>query len=344
MNIPFRTRGRRTEAQKEAEQRFADELVALAWSLDFKLSARGWCYHLEPHGLAKGDFDRAESLINSLREDGILPVDLVAVSQQRVVKGLEHVDDYTSEESFAEHLRDIVIPLRADMWIPFSQWDTQPNYVELMVEKIDLVGLFRPVCAEFGVTITNMQGWSDPLTRATQMKRFVRHKLRRRNPIALYVTDLDPDGPRIAELLTEHYNRLSRVRWMDGSQSLWTPDSVRVVRIGLDKELIDRLGLTWIDGLGTGRKNADGSKRDLSDPSHPCHNHAYVQEYLQEYGNRKVEANALVTRIEAARDWLRGLLPDYIDVAALSKYRRSIERKRKSFLRHVSLELRGARQ
>ncbi len=282
MNIPFRTRGRRTEAQKEAEQRFADELVELAWSLDFKMSARGWCYHLEPHGLAKGDFDRAEHLINSLREDGILPVDLVAVSQQRVVKGLKEVSHYRSEQSFAQYLRTGIIPYYAKTWVPFSQWDKQSNYVELMVEKIDLVGLFAPVCAEFGVTITNMQGWSDPLTRATQMERFARYRDAGCSPVALYVTDLDPDGLRIAELLTEHYNRLSGVRWMDGSQIEWTPDLVRVERIGLDKELIDDLNLTWIDGLQTGRKNADGSKRDLSDPSHPCHNHTYVQEYLQE--------------------------------------------------------------
>jgi hypothetical protein len=324
----------------EAEQKFADELVSLARSLDFKMSARGWCYHLEPHGLVKGDFDRAENLINSLREDGILPIDLVAESQQRVVEGLEHVDRYTDEKSFADHLRDIVIPAEADIWTPSSQWDTQTNYVELMVEKIDLVGLFSPVCAGFGVPITNMQGWSDPLTRATQMQRFSRHWLREHKPIALYITDLDPDGLRIAELLKEHYNRLSRVRWMDRSQIHWTPELVRVVRIGLDKKLVDRLKLTWIDGLETGRKNADGSKRDLSDPSHPSHNHAYVQEYLKKYGNRKVEANALVTRIEEAREWLRNLLPRYVDVAALNKYRRRLERKRKSFLRHASLELR----
>jgi hypothetical protein len=204
--------------------------------------------------------------------------------------------------------------------------------------------LFSPVCEEFGITITNMQGWSDPLTRAKQMLRFVAHEKAGRSPIVLYITDHDPDGPRIAAFLGKHYDRLSNVRWMDGSKIDWTPGLVRIERIGLDYDLIERLGLTWIDGLTTGRRNDDGSKRDLADWRHPNHCQPYVQEYLRKYGARKVEANALVARINEARQWLRGLLPQYVDVAALNRYREDLKTKREDFLTRAQLTLRNGRK
>jgi hypothetical protein len=319
LDIPFRSPGKQSRDQKASESRFADELIELSKSLDFKISARGWCYHLEEHGLSKGDFDKAEVLINSLREEGALPIDLVATSQQRIVEGLEDVSAYKTVNAFAQYIRHSVIPWYASTWTPESQWKTQTTYVELVVEKIDLVGLFSPVCEEFGITVTNMQGWSDPLTRATQMRRFVLHRDAGRPCKVLYVTDHDPDGLRIAELLRKHYDNLANVRWMDGSQIEWTPDSVVVERIGLDYDMIEDLGLTWIGGLTTGRRNQDGSKRDLADPNHKNHKHPYVQDYLSRFGARKVEANALVARIDEAREWLRGLLPRYIDLLELAR-------------------------
>jgi len=232
-----------------------------------------------------------------------------------------------------------MLPVHAEIWTPSSQWENQATYVELVVEKIDLVGLFSPVCEVFGITITNMQGWSDPLTRATQMLRFASHDSAGRVPIVLYITDHDPDGLRIAEFLSEHYDRLFKVRWMDGRKIDWTPGLVRVERIGLDYDMIEDLGLTWIDGLTTGRKNADGSKRDLSDPKHQNYNQPYVQDYLKKYGARKVEANALVARIDEARQWLRELLPRYVNVNALNRYRKELEKQRKDFLDRVELTL-----
>jgi hypothetical protein len=321
--IPFRGRGRLSVEQRERELGFADNLISLARSLDFKLSSRGWCYYLEPHGLAKGDFDKAESLINSLREDGILPIDIVASSQQRVVEGLENVSEHETAEAYTKYLAAEVLPGFAEEWTPESQWETQENYIELVVEKIDLVGLFSPIAyEEFGVTVTNMQGWSDPLTRATQMKRFVEHYEAGRCPIVLYFTDHDPDGLRIAHFLKEHYDNLARVYWMDGSKIEWTADSVGVERIGLSREMIESWSLTWIDGLVT------GSGKDLGSPSHPNHNFDYVQEYIREHGKRKVEANALVTRVNEARQWLRGILSNYIDASVLNDYNARLETKR----------------
>ena len=52
-------------------------------TLDFAVSARGWCYILEEHGLAKGDFDKAEAVINDARKAGLLPIDICAEDESR---------------------------------------------------------------------------------------------------------------------------------------------------------------------------------------------------------------------------------------------------------------------
>src|SRR5690348_13382657 len=106
MDIPFRGRGRRTQEQIEQEKEFAKEMISLARSLDFRMFSRGWCYYLEPHGLSKSDFDRAEDLINSLREEGVLPIDLVAVSKQRIVEGLEHLSNYKTPADYFRFLKE----------------------------------------------------------------------------------------------------------------------------------------------------------------------------------------------------------------------------------------------
>ena len=59
--------------QRELE-RFALQVRQIGSTLDFKVGGRGWCYILEEHGLAKGDFDLAEKLINDCRKEGLLPI------------------------------------------------------------------------------------------------------------------------------------------------------------------------------------------------------------------------------------------------------------------------------
>jgi hypothetical protein len=61
---------------------------------------------------------------------------------------------------------------------------------------------------------------------------------------------------------------------------------------GLHADQIEENNLVWIDGLVTGGKDADGNKRDLTDPRHPDYDKSYVQDYLARYGARKVDAHA----------------------------------------------------
>lgn len=303
--LPKRARGRQSEAAQAAYDArcadFAAHMRQIASSLDFTPGVRGWCYLLESFGLiTKGEFDTAQRLITDLRKSGLLPLDICAEDGAREWQLVENVDGRNVDR----HGRRLLNSL--DGWIerylPFSFWDDKPVYIQMMVEKIDLRELFAPVCGRFRVPLANAKGWSDLHTRAAMMRRFAEHEAAGRQCVLLYCGDFDPAGLRISDYLRSNMAELS------GAIGGWLPDSVIIDRFGLNYDFITDNALSWIDNLET------GSGRDLADPKHPEHSKDYVQDYLRQYGRRKVEANALVVRADAARklclDAILRYLPD----------------------------------
>ena len=90
----------------------------------------------------------------------------------------------------------------------------------------------------------------------------------------------------------------------------YTPDNLIVDRFGLNFDFIEAEGLSWSENLVT------SSGEDLANERHPDHGKPYVQNYLRQFGARKVEANALVVRPEAGRclclDAVRRYVPDAV--------------------------------
>jgi hypothetical protein len=258
--LPRRPRGRPSadtnKQYRDDLKRFCSELQKIESGVDFKVSARGWCYILEEHGLAKGDFDVAEKLINDCRKRGDLPLDFCSEDEGRAGDNVERISSQNSEE-FAEEWFDYLCNHAHKQHVPISFWDDLGVYVEMTVEKIDLKSLFQPDCKEFHVVITNKQC------------------------ILLHCGDHDPGGLRISDFLRSNLEDLAdAVRWH--------PTNLEIDRFGLNKKFIDRHRLTWIDNLET------GSGGRLDDPEHPDHEKEYVKSYINKFGVRKVEANALV--------------------------------------------------
>lgn len=168
-----------------------------------------------------------------------------------------------------------------------------------MVEKVDLVSLFEPVCRKYRVPIANAKGWSDLHLRASIMRYFSAGEDGGRTPVLLYCGDHDPAGLLISRALPKLFADLSRAVG-------WEPENLIVDRFGLNADFISTHGLSWIENLQT------GSGSDLSDPDHHSHDRAYVQDYIRRFGVRKVEANALVTRSEAGRKLIADAISKYI--------------------------------
>ena len=97
-------------------------------------------------------------------------------------------------------------------------------------------------------------------------------------------------------------------------RSLYSMKDLEIVRFGLNTDFIEDNNLLWIDGLET------SSGKDLNDPGHPDHNKPHVQQYLAEHRPRKVEANALITRPEAALELISNVLDEYIDAEGVERW------------------------
>jgi hypothetical protein len=309
LSLPVRARGRQSVAQSEefeaARKAWCASLLQIKATIEFPVSSRGWCYILESHGLAKGDFDRAQALINSCRKDGLLPLNFCAEDSSRGFEGVESLHESTPD-SEARYWVARIENAHLD-YAPYSFWDDQPCYLQLLVEKVDLKTLFAPVCSRFRIPIANARGWSDINTRANMMRRFKDADARWKRPVLLYCGDHDPAGLLITDSLRQNLQDLSRAVG-------WSPDNLVIDRFGLNSDFIELHGLTWIDRLQT------SSGDDLADPGHKHHGHPHVRRYLKEFGARKCEANALVTRPAAARALIETAIAKYVDPTAPEKF------------------------
>jgi hypothetical protein len=273
--VPKRPMGKPYPAQEEAYQQWlrdwANGILRLDARIDFKVSSRGWCYLLEEYGLPKGDFDTAEQKINECRKAGYLPLDICAEDVRRLARGIEDIDD----DDFKDYAEKIFTGVDNchEIYTPFSFWDDKEFYIEMVVEKIDLVNLFEPVCRKFRIPLKNNVGWNDINSRVRTMKRFAHHAAAGRKPVLLYCGDFDPAGFLISTALRNNMKELEgAVNFelaQDGIPDL-NIDDVIIERFGLNYDFINENRLSWIDGLAT------GSGKRLDDINHKDHKKPYV--------------------------------------------------------------------
>ncbi len=314
ITIPKRRTGRQSAAAIERYDRelaeFCTALKQIDSTLEFKVSSRGWCYLLEEYGLTKGDFDAAQKLINDCRKDGALPIDFVLVDQSRAFDNQEAIWGH-SAESAARNIVDEIEDAHLS-YTPHSFWDDKDVYIQAVVEKVDLKGIFRPVFNRFCIPFANAKGWGDLNIRADMMRRFEEWEDEGKECVLLYCGDHDPGGLQISGFLRSNMEELA------GAVG-WSPDDLIIDRFGLNHDFIKEQNLTWIDNLET------SNGKDLGNPKHPDHHKSYVQDYIEQFGIRKVEANALVTRIEAGRELCRQAILEYLSGDDPDTYERQVQ-------------------
>jgi hypothetical protein len=139
IELPRRGRGRPTQAAQERYEdevdRFCDLINEINSGLDFRVSSRGWCYLLEPYGLGKNEFDRAQDLINECRASGKLDMEICAEDGKRQADNVEELHGSVEEKAKAVIS---YVNLAQEFYQPISFWDYQDFFVSMVVEKIDL--------------------------------------------------------------------------------------------------------------------------------------------------------------------------------------------------------------
>jgi hypothetical protein len=308
------TLSREAKAELEAEiENFCQYILQIKSRLDFDVSARGWAYILEQDGIiTKGEFDAAQGLINKCRKAGQLPLDICTEDETRRPDNLEGIDDTTPEEEAEWIIHNML--KRSDYYRPISFWEKQEYYIEMWVEKVDLKSLFAPVTEEYCVPMRNMKGWSDINSRADTMKRFRDWEGRGKQCVLLYCGDHDPVGLHISEQI------LKNLQDLQGATG-WDPSNLIIDRFGLNYEFIEANNLTWIDNLET------GSGREL-EYGHGDFYKRHVQDYIEKYGRRKLEANALVVRPEAGRQLCREAIERYLNLDVISEWQARLDEER----------------
>jgi hypothetical protein len=306
---------------------FCDQILEINSRLDFQVSSRGWGYILEEHGLPKGNLDIAQSVIAECRRQRFLPMDIVAEDSARA---FDNIDDYIDDDGPEEFAADIVHDLRYKHlnYTPLSPWDLRRFYLEMLVEKIDLKTLFGPNCERYHIPLANARGWSDLNTRWAMLQRIRKHIDAGRKAVILYCGDHDPAGLNISYSLRRNLSEL-----LTHGEWLQLADHLIIDRFGLNADFIREHTLPWIDNLET------GAGKSLADPKHKDHHAAYVQNYIKEFGARKVEANALVIRPEAGRQLCRRAILKYLPEDAPQQYRDALKPHQEKVRREVLRQL-----
>ncbi len=290
---------------------FVEVLKDLQSRIDFTVSARGWCYLMEQEGYVnKSQFDKVENAINTCRKEGILPVEFVAEEDARAFAGVET----PSNETMKELLRDRLEGVLYGYWYFTPDWLAgEEYYIQILVEKVDLKMLFAQVCKDFHIPIANAKGWQSILQRAEYARRFRLAERRGLKCVLLYVGDHDPDGLRISTVMRENLEQVKDVVWADGVKG-YDPANLIIERVALNYDFIQQQNYTWIDNLIT------GSGRNLADPKHINYRLPYVQDYLQQIGERKCESNVMITTPDIARQLLRTAIEKYLGVDAVARF------------------------
>ncbi len=314
IKLPVRKRGRQSipaiAAYETKLEHFGGLILALRGRLDFAPSSRGWCYMLEElSGLTKDQFNGAEKVIVECRKRGFLPLDITAKDGARLFENNEHINALTPHDYVDALLEETVD--QVDHYYDSSFWESQDYYVQMMVEKIDLKQLFLPICRDYRIRIANARGWSDLHSRADMMVNFKSWEERHKTPVLLYCGDFDPAGVLISETL------MSNLKELRGATG-WDCKNLVIHRFGLNQDFIEDNGLSWLNNLMTGRG------KDLASPKHKDHKKAYVQDWLRKIGERKCEANALITRPEAGQKLCLDAINEYIDADAPEEYEDSM--------------------
>jgi hypothetical protein len=301
---------------------FAVYVQDIQSKLDFRISARGWCYQLEQARLINKDqFDKVENAINNARKRGYLPVDFIAEEDARAFSGVETPSTLSLRRLLAINLDDVI---EGHKFFMPDWWKGEEYYIQIVVEKIDLKSLFEPVCREFHIPIANAKGWQSVLQRAEYTRRFKKAEEQGLKCLLLYCGDHDPDGGRISDTLRKNIEDLKDIVWSDGTEG-YDPVNLEIERFGLNYDFIQSNGLTWIDNLIT------GSGKDLNDAKHPNFNLPYLVSYKNQYGARKCEANAIVVIPRQARILMRETIENYLGQDATQRFRAKTRKVREDY-------------
>lgn len=196
-----------------------------------KLTVRQVYYQLVSRAVIENSKKSYQNYIHHLttgRKAGVIPWDAfedrARIFYKEPVPGrLYNIVERTGEDVFKDWVKYILDPDISE-YHTLPKWLDQPYYVELWVEKDALAGFLSPLCNDLGVGLVVSRGYTSYTFKQEVIQRF-EERSGDRDPILLYLGDLDPSGYDIYRCLRDEIQ------------------NGQVERIGLDLQDISQFGL-----------------------------------------------------------------------------------------------------
>lgn len=197
--VELRQRRRRSAIRDKLELRDAIIKVVRAEERNWPLSDRAVHYRLLnipglvrndrtrlPYDNAAAAYDDVTDMLTRLRLDGSVPFEAIADETRPVVVW----DTHRSAGDFVRRECDRFL---ADYWRDLLQ--SQPNWIELLVEKNTVANQLRNIAGKYTVPMTSGRGYSSLPPRKEMVDRF--RASGRENLVVIVVSDFDPEGEDI---------------------------------------------------------------------------------------------------------------------------------------------------
>jgi hypothetical protein len=336
IKLPTINKGRKSETQtiiyNQELKDFSEKLIQLQYEIagkttidsDDKVSARGWCYLLEGDNIiTKGEFEQCFKIINYCRKNGYLPIDFVAQDKSREFFNTESLeaDKLKPKEYLIDYLDFVKDIEKRKNDIAF--WESQKYYIQVIVEKIDVRNLFNDICEKYHIPIANAKGWSDMLMRDDLISRYKEAEAIGLIPVLLYYGDFDPAGIKIADTIRENLKQLEKA-------TNWNPKNLIIDHFGLTIDFINENSILWIDNLETGGKRNLGNLYKQYKEGKKVKLFEYEINYIEKYGVRKCEANAILKIRKKAINQCEQIIQKYLGIDPFETYDKEIKKTRKA--------------
>jgi hypothetical protein len=187
------SKGKHRMNKKPDTMRLREHIILKFMELRMPVMVRQMYYQLVGLGYPKTEefYGKAQREILSMRQEGVLPYDLIIDSSRRRIK-------YQTFSTSAQALESWIRNYKQDVW------KTLPVYVEIWLEKKSLQAIFADVCYEFDVPLCVSSGFSSEsfiYESVCQMKAIGK-------PVQVfYFSDYDPSGLTLSKTVEDKIRR-----------------------------------------------------------------------------------------------------------------------------------------
>jgi len=126
------------------------------------------------------------------RMDGRLPMDCFADNSRQVIGSFN--EDFLTPQELIDARIDYLRATARDYNEYIPRWYSQPNYIEIWIEKDAMVGTFQSILEGYEVRIVPMKGFASLTFLYDTLQRLIRHQSEGKSIHVLYYGDFDPSG------------------------------------------------------------------------------------------------------------------------------------------------------